>query len=177
MFWVTQRGLPTGVQGHPFVFFVKTDRRRVFSGTPAGCFRDTRPCRGASETCCDHLLNVAFLLPSCAKKPSLLWDALLSSQLFCEIYVFKSLSLHLSGWFCFGSVRLRFVHRTVRTAPVYGPDGSCGERLLCAETLLNRRFRFLKTVLKVPVSVLLAVPAKAVVTVLASRSGPVRAPF
>ena len=33
-----------------------------------------------------------------------------------------------SGWPRFGSVRLRFVHGTVRAVPVFGSDGSSGER-------------------------------------------------
>ena len=35
----------------------------------------------------------------------------------------------LTGWPRFSSVRLRFVHGTVRAVPVFGSDGSSGERV------------------------------------------------
>ena len=51
-------------------------------------------------------------------------------------------------WRRFGSVRLRFVHGTVRAVPVFGSDGSLLERVFFCFSMLTRkgrvRFRFLK---------------------------------
>ena len=80
-----------------------------------------------------------------------------------------------------GSVRLRFVHKTVPAVPVSGSDGSSGEkvshyfrRVLTERHGSGSGFGFQKTVPAVPVR--LSVPGKTVPTVPVSGSSSVPGP-
>ena len=80
-------------------------------------------------------------------------------------------------WPRFGSVRLRFVYGTVRAVPVFGSDGSSGERVYrYLSSLLTERHGFGSCKMVPAVPVPLSVPTKTVPTVPVSGSDSVPGP-